>query len=158
MQSKNKFLTFVVVILVLALCASWFIAPSSQVSASPAEAVLTPVSNNNSNNGVRNVTFFNGAITADTYSCFDLGAYDVMDLQYQIDQTVVNTVTLTMQRYNIAMGPSTPVYESGATVVSANAADAHGDLQVSLFDRYTCVLADVTNSNSLTLRVVGSAK
>lgn len=156
---SNKLAITCATLLVLAMCASWFVTPTRQVNAAPALAVLTPVSNNNTNNGVHIQQFFNGPITADTYACADLSTWDVMDLQYRIDQGTTNTTTLTMQRYNIAPPlVVTPIYESGATVVNANAADAHADLQVSLFDRYTCVLADVTNSNPVTLTVIGVAK
>lgn len=158
MNKRNLILGVLVCLVVAGLWQSWTAGPITKVSAAPAEAVITPVSNNNSNSGVRSQTFFSGAITADTHACYDLGAYDVMDLQYQIDQGTVNTVTLSIQYYNIPLGPSIPVYEDGATVVSANVADAHGFQQVGIFGRWTCVFADVANSNSLTLRVIGQLK
>lgn len=46
----------------------------------------------------------------------------------------------------------------GATIVSANAADADALAQFAVYGRYTNVYADVTNTNPVTITVIGVAK
>jgi hypothetical protein len=100
----------------------------------------------------------NGPITADTRSsCFEVPDYSVVDLQYLIDQTiadnVVNTTTLKLQFSNDLV-----TYVDGINVVASNTADASSLQPFAIFGRYTCVYADVSNTNPITLTVVGVVK
>lgn len=87
------------------------------------------------------------ALTADTTAtCVDIGRYSVGDVLYSIDQADVNTVTLTT-KWSI----DGTTLATGANVVASNAADATDMQQIQLFGRYLCLLADVTNSNTVTV-------
>lgn len=124
------------------------------VNGAPAAAVLTPVSNDNASLGARVATWANVEVfTADDTSCFELGNYDVIDLQYVIDQGTVNTTTITQQYSN-----DNVTMVDGAAVVTANAADANGMAQYALFGRYGCMKIDVANANPITITLIGVAK
>lgn len=96
------------------------------------------------------ITPFNATVlTADTTAtCADVANFNVADVLYSIDQTDVNTITLTT-KWSI----DGTITATGVNVVAANAADATDMQQVQLFGRYLCVLADVTNSNPVTVTV-----
>jgi len=79
-----------------------------------------------------------------------------MDLQWGIDQTLLttmNTTTLKLQFSNDGVN-----WIDGASFVSANVADANDMQQYAIFGRYARVYADVSNTNPLTLTVIGVAK
>jgi hypothetical protein len=93
------------------------------------------------------------SITADTRYCpGNTSRYDTMDLEYAINQGTVNTTTITLQYTNRQQR-----YADGPDVVTANAADTAGMQQFPTFGRFTCILVDVANSNSIsiTLNAVG---
>lgn len=96
------------------------------------------------------VTFFDRrAIAADTTSpCVDLGQYEKADFSWTIDQGTVNTTTLTLKFGNVL-----PQTFSGVNLVAANAADSTSGNQFQLFNRHTCILADVANGNTITITV-----
>lgn len=100
---------------------------------------------------------FNAApLTADTTStCVDIGKYNVADVVYVFDQGagVPNTTTLTT-KFSVDGG----TLVSGVNVVASNAADATDMQQVQLFGRYFCLLADVSNSNTVTVTAKAIAK
>jgi len=99
-------------------------------------------------------TLMNAALTADTRgTCLPVGAYNVADIEYTVDQSTTNTVTLTLQHTN-----GGAVFADGATVVSANAADANSLIQAPLYGRLSCLYADVTNSNTVTVTVTAWVK
>ena len=99
-------------------------------------------------------TLMNAALTADTRgSCWELGVYSVADIQYTIDQSTTNTVTLKLQYTN-----DQATFTDGASLVTDNAADASGMNQYPLFGRFTCLYADVTNTNTVTITVSAWAK
>lgn len=94
------------------------------------------------------------AVTGDTTSnCIDVGSKSVIDVLYVIDQGAVNTVTLT-SKWSID-GVTTV---SGVNVVASNAADASDMTQLQVFGRYFCLLADVSNSNAVTVTAQAVAK
>ena len=103
--------------------------------------------------------FFNAkALTADTRSsCFEVPEYSIVDLQWLIHQTIVNstanTITLKLQYSNDDAN-----YVDGASFVSSNAADAGDMQQYNLFGRYTCIYADVSNTQTVTVTVIGAVK
>lgn len=156
---SNKFLSaLLAAVLIAATFTGAFLATMPAVDAAPA-AAITPVSFSGQSGDSAKITFFNGNIAADTRVCHDLSNYNKIDLQYVIDQGTVNTTTLSLQWSN-DHNPSTNTgnYLAQATVVSANAADASGGNQYLTAGQYMCVLADVTNSNALGLKVLGVAK
>lgn len=88
-----------------------------------------------------------------TSSCYDVARFSVVDVLYSIDQGTVNTVTLT-SKWSI---DGTTLVD-GVNIVASNAADATDMAQLQVFGRYFCVLANVTNSNDLTVTVQAIAK
>lgn len=155
---KSHLTISVFVVALMALVGSLLFVPASPVGAAP-NAVLTPVSYSGSGMDNQKVVFFNGNVTADARVCFDLSNYQKIDLQYVIDQGTTNTTTLKLQwsnDYNATTGAGN--FEDQSTIVSANAADAHGGQQYALVGQWNCVFADVANSNVLGLRVIGVAK
>lgn len=78
---------------------------------------------------------------------------DVMDLQWVIDQTAVNTTTFKLQYSNDGEN-----WVDGATFVTANAADANDMQQVLLFGKLARVNMTATNSNPFTVTLIGVAK
>lgn len=72
------------------------------------------------------------------------------DVQYVIDQGTVNTVTLKLKFSNDGTN-----WVNGDTLVSANAADASGLIRYTMLGRYACVEYDATNTNPLTITVIG---
>ncbi len=125
-------------------------------------AIPTPVSapaHSTAPNAPEFPLFFNAApLTADTRSsCFEVPEYSIIDLQWLIDQTLVNstanTTTLKLQYTNDGVN-----FVDGASFVSSNAADAGDMQQYNLFGRYTCIYADVSNTQTLTVTVVGTVK
>jgi hypothetical protein len=122
-------------------------------------AAPTPVSVTRPGGDGSFITFdlFSGAaLTADTTSaCVDIGRYNVADVVYTFDQGagVPNTTTLTT-KFSVDGG----TLVSGVNVVASNAADATDMQQVQLFGRYFCLLADVSNSNTVTVTAKAIAK
>ena len=125
-------------------------------TAAPA-AAPTPVSVTRPGGDGSFITFdlFNSTvITADTNStCVDVGRFAIADVQYTIDQGTTNTTTLTT-RFSVDGG----TLVSGVNVVASNAADATDMQQVQLFGRYFCLLADVSNTSSVTVTAKFLAK
>jgi hypothetical protein len=144
--------TVIVAVTLLALFALSFGTPVSQ--AAPL-AAPTPVSVTTGNKSPEFPAFFNAkALTADTRSsCFEVPDYTAVDLMTVIDQGTVNTVTLTLNFSN-----DNSNFADGAAVVSANAADATALNQFALFGRWTCIYADVTNTNPVTITAIGVVK
>jgi hypothetical protein len=155
--NKSIAWTIIVSVTLLALLALSFGVPTSSTAA-PA-AAPTPVSVTRPGNGVAPEfpVFFNGTsgITADTRSsCFEVPEYSAVDLQYLIDQSDVNTMTVKLQFSNDLV-----TFADGATVLTDNAADASGMQQFALYGRYACVYADViTSTFPVTLTVIGVVK
>ncbi len=146
------------IVLVASLLALFALAPVDGTLAAPA-AAPTPVAAVQRSPAPEFPQFFRTkVITEDTRSdCFEVPDYAVVDLQYLIDQTAVagapNTTTLKLQFSNDLV-----TYIDGTNVVSGNVADGSDLQQYQLFGRHTCVYADVTNSNPLTLTVSGVVK
>lgn len=141
--------------LVMALIFGIMLAPQGNVQAAP-QAAPTPVGVTRPAGG--EVQIFEVwdavAIAADTTAtCVDIGAASVLDAQYQIDQTDVNTVTITTQ-WSI----NGELITDGADIVASNAADASEMVQVQAFGRYLCAKADVANTNPVTVTLYVAAK
>lgn len=141
--------------LVMALLFGIMLAPQGDVMAAP-QAAPTPVSvTRPAGAGAQIIEVWDAVpITADTTAtCVDIGAASVIDAQYQIDQTDVNTVTLTTQ-WSI----NGELITDGVDIVASNAADASEMVQVQAFGRYICAKADVANTNTVTVTLYLAAK
>lgn len=152
MRNVSLIIAAVLMVFALALTALAGVAPAA---AAP-QAVPTPVSVTRpaADNYVTVAPWSATAITADTTStCYDVARYSVVDVLYSIDQGTVNTTTLTSKW---SIDGTTLV--SGVNIVASNAADATDMAQLQVFGRYFCVLADVANSNAVTLTVQAIAK
>ncbi len=81
----------------------------------------------------------------------------MIDVLYRIDQhdpaNLPNTTTLTTKW---SMDGSLTV--SGVNVVASNAADASDLTQLQAFGRYFCLLADVSNTQPITITAQAIAK
>jgi hypothetical protein len=142
-------------VLVLALAFGIMGMPQADVSAAP-QAIPTPVSVTRpaAENYITFNPFTAAVLDEDTTStCYDVAAYSVIDALYVIDQTEVNTVTLTAKW---SIDGTTLV--DGVNLVANNAADASDMTQLQVFGRYFCVLANVTNTNDITITVQAIAK
>lgn len=92
-------------------------------------------------------------ITADTRYCpGDTSRFDTLDIEYAINQSTVNTLTIKTQYSN-----RLERFTDGDNVVATNNSDTVAFKQMPAFGRFTCLFVDVTNSNgvSLTLTAVG---
>lgn len=128
-----------------------------QPTAQPVQAaVITPIAQTARGESRVASYFVSEAITADTRRCFDLADMDLLDLQYQADATTANTTTITFQQTNI--DPTAGPFNSAQVIATVISTDANTFSQIGTFGRWNCVFADVTNSNPLTLTIIGVAK
>ena len=146
------------VVLVASLLAVFAMVPSGSTQAAPSFAP-TPVAAVQRSLAPEFPVFFNAKVlTADTRSnCFEVPDYAVVDLQYIVDQTLVdlaaNTTTLTLQWSN-----DNSNYVNGLAVATNNITDTNDLQQFQLFGRHACVYADVSNTNPVTVTVLGVVK
>ena len=142
-------------VLVAALIFSMSSVSPDTAMAAPAPAP-TPVSATDSGGNNAVVTFWSGEALTATGASSVQNVMDVerVDLQTTIDQgTTPNTVTLKLQFSNDGTN-----WIDGATVVSANVADAGAMQQYALFGRYARLYATAGNSESVTVTAIGVAK
>ncbi len=162
MKLEHKSFAWVMVIAVVLL--ALLLVPLGTASATIPQplAIPTPVTapaHSTAPNAPEFPLFFNAKpLAADTRSsCFEVPEYSAIDLQWLIDQTIVdttaNTITLKLQYSNDNLN-----YVDGASFVSANVADAGDMQQYNLFGRYTCIYADVSNTQTVTVTVIGTVK
>jgi len=155
MMTGKVTMAVAVVVLVLAMVFGVMVQPQGGALAAPA-AGPTPVSVTRPASPEYAVyeLFATDVITSDTTAeCVDVGPYSVIDAQYEIDQTDVNTVTVTTQ-WSVTGSQMT----DGLDVVASNAADASDLVQLQTFARFLCAKADVTNSNAVTVTLFVLAK
>lgn len=124
------------------------------IQAAPA-AAPTPVASGFSGKAPSEQTWLSGvATTADGGSAaVNVAGWQVVDIQYVIDQGVVNTVTLKLQFSNDGVN-----WTDGATLVTDNAADASVLSQAAVFGKYARVHANVTNTEPVTITAIGILK
>lgn len=129
----------------------------ANVTAAPA-AIPTPVSVNHSGSFADVNNFYvTSVITADGGSnAQNIQNHQVADLQWVIDQTLLTTMNTTTLKLQFSNDGSNWI--DGATFVTANVADAGDMQQYAIFGRYARVYADVSNTNPLTVTVIGVAK
>jgi len=101
------------------------------------------------------ITFFSAArTTADGRgTVYSLPDYNVMDLQWVVDVGTVNTTTLKFQFSNDGVN-----WVDGASIEAGIVADKNSLQQFPIYGRYVSVYADVTNTNPITLTLIGVAK
>ena len=146
------------VVLVASLLAAFAMVPAGSTQAAPSFAPTPVAAVQRAANPEFPAFFTNKVLTADTRSsCFEVPDYSVIDLQYNIDQTLVettaNTTTLTIQFSNDLV-----TFVDGLNAVADNAADVSGMVQLQLFGRHTCVYANVSNTLPVTITVNGVVK
>jgi hypothetical protein len=144
----RKLIPFLVVLGVLTLGLIFAVTPGgASTSAAPAPAP-TPAADINVATNSSFVTFFlSRVVTEDVASPWiDASRFEFADVQYVIDQSGTNTTTLKLQFSNDGVN-----VVDGATLVSANVADASGLNQQALFGRYARVYADVSNATATTI-------
>ena len=163
----SKTLTAALVLFLLAamVFVGSFMGAALPATGAPAGAVLTPVSNSNSNSGSRFALFFNAATAvADTRKCIELGSFDVVDYQWVLTQSGTNTTTITTEYSNNASGATWTGgnYVTAATLLSGTPVPASTPstnmAEHAVFGRYNCVYVDVTNATPVTVYVSGVAK
>ena len=152
---KDKMIGALLAVVMVLFFASLFLLPANTQPVMA--AVITPVAQTG-RDGSRIAEFMDTrVITEDTRVCFDMSEFEVMDLQYDLDATAANATTVTMQQTNI--DPTSGPFNAGTQVLAVTTpTDADGMTQYPLFGRWNCVYADVTNSNPLTLTIIGVAK
>jgi hypothetical protein len=149
---KNFSVIAAAIMLLLAMYLS-FNGGNSRVSAAPM-ALPTPITHNDEGSGAKNAFWFRAVpITADTRACLQFPNHEIADIQYTVDQTVVNTVTLKLQHSNDNVS-----FVDGTAIVAANAADANGLDQFLNYGRYSCIFADVATASTVTITVIGLMK
>jgi hypothetical protein len=127
--------------------------PSAQAAPLPAP---TPLSNPARSVNVQGPVFFfdSQTLTADTASTkFWLAPYQVIDLQYALDETTTNTTTVKLQ-YSV----DGVTWTDGLSLISAGTTDTSGLNQFPLFGLFTRIYVDVSNTNAVGVTVVGAAK
>jgi hypothetical protein len=155
MHMRRKEYTILLVALVLmAIFFGTLSRPAWDATAAPA-AIPTPLSIGRTTQVPTLVTFFDGqVVAADTRSqCFDSTYFDKMDLQYIIDIGTVNTTTLTLEFNNNRL-----TYPDGINAVANAAVDKDEMVEVNLFGVQTCIFADLTNTNTVTVTAIGLMK
>lgn len=123
-------------------------------------AIVTPVTNPGariSASAVRYPVKFleDEVITADGRgTIYSLPDYNILDMQYVIDQGATpNTTTLTIQYSCDGVN-----WVDGANLVASNVADATNISQLNNYCRYTAIYANVANTETITVTVIGVAK
>ena len=154
---RRRFTVYAVLIagLVMLLAALSILSNATPSAAAP-EAAPTPLSNPVHSEDALNVEFWNTTVlTADTASGGkQLPTYETLDLSYTVDQaTLTNTTTVKIQFSN-----DNTNWIDGVAIVTSNAADASGLVQLNNFGRYTRVYADVANTNPVTWTILAVAK
>lgn len=157
MRARQTIFAAVAVAVMLFAALALSMTGPANVTAAPA-AAPTPVSVNHAGTFADVTNFYvTSVVTADgNGSVQNVQNHQIMDLQWVIDQTLLttmNTTTLKLQFSNDGAN-----WIDGPSFVSANVADANDMQQYAVFGRYARVNADVSNTNPLTLTIIGVAK
>lgn len=155
MNTRKPFVIAAVAIAFVLMLSLMFLPQADQASAAP-QAAPTPAASVNLP-GVASgiVTFWETkVITEDgNSSTQNIANHAVADLQVVLDHGTANTVTLKIQFSNNGTN-----WVDGATVGSALGVDTNTLQQYAVFGRFARVNADVTNTNPLTVTIIGVAK
>lgn len=146
-----------VVILIVGSMPLWA-APAAVPAAGPL-AIPTPLAPTGfpatSSRLAKTATLWSGkALTASgASSAVDIAGFGLGDVQVVIDVGTVNTSTVKLQFSN-----DNSNWVDGVAVASAITADTNTLAQYVLFGRYVRAYATLTNSNPITMTVIGLAK
>lgn len=93
-------------------------------------------------------------ITGDVrLGCIDSVAANKLDVLYGLTVGTVNTATITLQHTNLNPSVAGALFADGPDVATNVVTTTTGMQQVQAFGAWTCVFADVTNTNTLTITV-----
>ncbi len=156
MDTRQRNATGLVALIVLSLVfmgALMTALPAGDVAAAP-PAAPTPVSYDTGDAPARYpVTFWSSAvITQDARVCYELADMDVLDL-HVIGDAGANTVTVKLQHSNDNVN-----FVDGATSNSAFTETVNTLQQYALFGRWSCLYADVSSTDAVTITAIGVAK
>lgn len=147
---NKKFLPVLILALVLFVAALLVPATLSGPAQAAPPAAPTPVANLVYSADGNYFTFMaDKAWTADGYSDpVTLASFEWADWQYLIDQSALNTTTVTIQHSNDGEN-----WVDATAVISANEADAGDITRLPLFGRYTRLKVDVSTTDTIRLTV-----
>lgn len=149
-MNSKAFVGMMAAAVILTLALFGMMANTPSVQAGPMAAPTPVASINNSIRPASEIVWLSEVVfAASGGSAAQLVSnWSYADVQYVIDQTDVNTVTLKLQFSNDGVN-----WTDGATIVADNAADAAVLAQYALFGKWARVYADVTNTNPITVSV-----
>lgn len=151
----NRNITIMIAVVVLMAVAMFgALSINTPTSAAPA-AIPTPVAGTYTGGTMaRVVTLYDSNVTTSTAfggNPINVLTADRIDLQWIVDQpTSVNTTTVKLQFSNDQIN-----WVDGATVLNANAADAADMQQYNLFGAYVRANIDATNTNTVSVKLIG---
>jgi hypothetical protein len=128
---------------------------AAQLASAAPLAAPTPITVSAGDEATAPATFWRAkALTASGASnVYELPAADRLDLQWVVDETVVNTTTLKLQFSNDGTN-----WVDGLDVEANIAADKNDLQQFNTFGRFVRLYATLTNSNPVTVTAIGVAK
>lgn len=154
-MNKAKYPVIVVVMTLVLMVA--FIATLGGNGASAAPSLIpTPVSVSSRGTSLaKDVMLYDASVmtTAVASNAQGVAEHEIIDLQWLIDQTDVNTATIKLQFSNDGTN-----WVDGATAVSSNAADAGDMQQFALFGKFVRAHTTLANTNPVTITLIGVAK
>lgn len=156
---KNSKLFGTIAVAVLMFAALLLTMNTAQADIPQPAALVTPVSVSPAAPGAGEVVLLSAKVLTEDVSSATtvVKFYQRTDVQYVFDQTVVagapNTTTVKLQFSNDGTN-----WEDGATIATANAADGAALSQQAVYGKFMRVNADVSNSNPVTLTVIGILK
>jgi hypothetical protein len=155
MKTSNKMIVTAVVTLALFVLALTALSGEGAATAAPLAAPTPIASINTSQQASSEAAFMDAVVLEDDANSTEVLVkdFEYTDIQYVIDQTDVNTVTLKLQFSNDGTN-----WTDGATLVSSNAADAAALAQQALFGKFARINADVANTESVTVTVLAVLK
>lgn len=93
-------------------------------------------------------------ITGDVrLGCIDSRTINKLDVLYGLTVGTVNTATITLQHTNTDPTAAATLFADGPDVATNVVTTTTAMQQVQAFGAWTCVFADVTNTNALTITV-----
>lgn len=159
MKAQNVVLgASVALALVLALLMVLQPVPASVAAPAAAPTPVSGMNYGNSDGPSQVLNFWPGGSkvlsASERAACFELAQYDVLDLQYAIDISDTQTVTLKLQHTN-----DRSTYADGLAIATNSTSDvATAMQQYPLFGRDTCIYATLVTTAPVTVTLVGVAR
>lgn len=149
---KARYVVLAVAVPVILLMFLAMVMPNSSVQSAP-YAAPTPLAIDNVS-GYKTETLFSGVITSSTNSApIEIASFGKADVQYVIDVTDQQTVTITPAYSNDRVN-----YTSGVALASAQSADTSGLIQYPLFGAYMRIGVTLGMANPVTVTVTSVMK